>query len=57
MTKMTKITKYDSKHFCQSWCACCEANLKLKPKQKYDPKHFCPSWCKCCDDNLALKGK
>ena len=55
------MTKYDSKHFCQSWCACCEANLKLKPKSnletKYDPKHFCPSWCKCCEDNLALKGK
>ena len=51
---MTK--QYDSKHFCQSWCACCEANLKLKPKQKYDPNHFCPSWCKCCEDNLALKG-
>ena len=56
---MTK--QYDSKHFCQSWCFCCEENLKLKQNAnselKYDPKHFCPSWCKCCEDNLALKGK
>ncbi len=28
------MTKYDSKHFCQSWCTCCEENLKLKPKEK-----------------------
>lgn len=23
---------FDPKHFCQSWCECCEKNLALKPK-------------------------
>ena len=31
---LNMFTVYDPKHFCQSWCKCCEENLALKPKVK-----------------------
>lgn len=32
MDASSNTEKYDSHHFCPSWCKCCEENLNLKPK-------------------------